>query len=313
MKVLIIGANGYVGNVIAEKCMSKGWPVVGSTRSPEGFERLRNQGMQPHLGSLNEPDSLLSVYPQVDAVVYSAYGYNDPGNAAHEIAQGKSHISWILEAMFDSGKIFVLTSGTGVFPDTTDTVFTEETPLPPTDSPITMARRNLEIEAQAAAQHGVHSIVLRPPTVYGRGGSFLVPRFLLDHARSVGESVYIEGTENNKWSAVHVDDLAHLYILALEKAQPGSLFHTASESGITTHKIAESISRAAKLGGKTKAITLKDVQTLFGPWAEWWGINNQSSGEKARTQLGWNPQATPMLEDIEHGSYMANVAGIATP
>jgi nucleoside-diphosphate-sugar epimerase len=47
MKVLIIGANGYVGNVITQKCMSKGWSVVGSTRSPEGFERLRNQGMQP--------------------------------------------------------------------------------------------------------------------------------------------------------------------------------------------------------------------------------------------------------------------------
>jgi nucleoside-diphosphate-sugar epimerase len=266
--------------------------------------------MQPHLGSLNEPDSLLAVLPEVDAVVYSAYGYNNADNAAHEISQGKSHISWILKAMSNSGKIFVLTSGTGVFPDTSDTIFTEEVPFPTTNSPITIARRNLEMETRTAAQDGVHSIVLRPPTVYGRGGSFLIPRFLLDHARSAGESVYIEGMENNKWSAVHVDDLADLYVLALEKAQPGSLFNTASQSGLTTHEIAASISCAAKLGGKTKAISLKDAQRLFGPWAELWGINNQSSGEKARMDLGWNPQATPMLEDIEHGSYVA--AGVAT-
>ena len=303
MKILVIGANGYIGNVIAERILSEGWSVIGSTRSEAASVRLREQGIEPYLGDLEKPETILPIIPQIDAVVYSAYGYNAVEDAEREISSGKSHITWLLEAMYATDKTFVLTSGSGVYPDTGDIICTEETPMPPSKSSITIARRNLEIEVQAAAKHGVRTIVLRPPTVYGRGGSLLVPRFLLDHARSQGESIYIEGTENKKWSTVHVDDLADLFILALHKARAGSFYNTASESGITTRDIASSISRAADLGGKVKAISLEQMCSLFGNWGEWWGINNQLSGEKAMMELGWKPHQVSMLEDIEHGSY----------
>lgn len=263
--------------------------------------------MRANVGSLEEPDSLRDAIAEADAVIYSAYGYNDKADAEREIASGRSHLTWMLEAMANTGKKLILTSGTGVYPDTGDKIYTEEMPFPHADSPITIARRNLEQEVLNASATAVHSIVLRPPTVYGRAGSFLVPRLLLDHALSTRESIYIEGTVNNRWSAVHVDDLADLYILALKHAQPGTLFNTASESGVTTRQIAESISRAARLGGKITPVSLQRSRDLFQHWGEWWGINNQCSGEKAMSDLGWKPHRPRLLDDIERGSYKSKV------
>jgi nucleoside-diphosphate-sugar epimerase len=314
VKILIIGATGYIGNVVAEKLVDQGHSVIGMARSKESAMNLSKQGIEPLLATLDEPKGFLPIVANVDAVIYAAYGYENSESAAKELASGKSHITDMLKTLYGSGKTFIFTSGSGVFPDTGDIVYIEETAFTPIDLPLNIARRNLELEVEEAAKHNVRSIVLRPPTAYGRGGSFIVPRYLLDHALKTGDSIYIKGTENNKWSAVHVDDLADLYVLALNYAKAGSVYNTGSESGITTLSIAEAISRAAGLGGKVKSLSMQQGRDLFGHWAEWWALNNQCSGEKAKVELGWKPHRISMLEDIEKGSYaqMANASGAKT-
>jgi len=308
MKSLVIGATGYIGIVVAERLLQTGRTVIGVSRSDEGAEKLRKIGVEPFNASLEEPAAIIRRISDVDEVIYIAYGYQSEAAAIKELNDAKSHLTDILKAMFNTKKTFVLTSGTGVIPESGDIVYAEDTPLPPTESPITLARRKLEIEVMEAGKQGFRTIVLRPPTVYGRGGSFVVPRTLLDHAIEQRESVYVHGTENKKWSTVDVDDLADLFVLALEKAPSGSLYNTASESGVTVQSFAEAISRAAGLGGKTKPITLDESIKIFGPWGEWITFNNQCSGEKARTELGWKPHRKSMLEDIERGSYAVPLA-----
>src|SRR5262249_25438782 len=135
------------------------------------------------------------------------------------------------------------------------------------------------------------------------GGSLFVPNTLIDYAFKSGISSYIEGTEENKWSTVHIDDLADLFLAVIDQAEAGSLWHTSSASGITTKSIAEAISRVAGLGGKITSLDTEEAKKLFGHWASFWSINNQSSGRKAMRNLGWHPTGISMLEDIEHGSY----------
>jgi nucleoside-diphosphate-sugar epimerase len=303
MKIFLIGATGFIGNAVAKRLLQEKHVVVGLVRSKEAKEKLQQQGIVPYLGTLDEPTKLLPMIKEADVVIYAAYGYEKAERTEQELLSGKSHLTDLLQAMHGSNKQFIFTSGTGVFPDTGDRIYTEQTIFTPINSSLNMARRALEIEVQAAAQHKVHSIVLRPPTAYGNGGSLMIPRFLLDHALKTGDSIYCTGTENNKWSAVHVDDLADLYLLAIDKAAAGSLYNAASESGITTLAIAESISRSAGLFGKTKAVSLEKAQEIFGHWANWWALNNQCSGEKAKTELGWAPSRLSMLADIEKGSY----------
>jgi nucleoside-diphosphate-sugar epimerase len=305
MKILLLGATGYIGNVLGEYLLRSGHEVTGIARTTGAANKLKKQGMDSFLGSFEEVETILKIAKSADTIINAAYGYARPQDAEIEIASGQSHLSPILKSIEGSGKRFIFISGSGVFPDSGDIVFSEETPFPPTNSPMVIARRNLEKEVlETAKSGGIHSIVLRPPTVYGRGGSFIVPRYLLDHALKTKESVYIQGCENKLWSAVDIDDLADLFLLALDKAPPGSLYNTGSQSGISTLQIAQAISRAAGLGGKTKAISLESALEIFGHWGEWWSINNQCTGEKAKQELGWKPHRPSMLEDIEKGSYL---------
>lgn len=304
LKSLVIGATGYIGNVVAERLLAKGHTVLAGTRSEVGAGKLRKQGLEPLFADIEQPESIAQKLADIDLVVYVAYAYNNEKNAIQELQSGTSHLTPILQAMSNSGKTFILTSGTGVVGDSIDIVYSEDTPLPETTSPITLMRRNLESEVSAAARLGVRTIVLRPPTVYGRGGSFVVPRYLMDYALKHRESVYVEGTENNKRSAVHVDDLADLFLLAFEKAEPGELFNTAAETGVRTIDIAESISRAVGMNGRTRAVPLEEARDIFGHWGVWWAQNNQCTGEKARNVLGWNPHRPSLLEEIEAGSYV---------
>lgn len=301
----MIGATGYIGRAVAKRLQEEGYSIVALARSKESEEKIRKQGLEPYFGTLKEVSGILPILEESDVVIYTAYGYENIETAERELSSKKSHLTDVLHAMFGSNKKFILTSGSGVFPDTGNLIYTEETVFEPINSPLNIARRSLELEVQNAAQHNVHSIILRPPTVYGHGGSFMVPRFLLDHARRTGDSIYCDGTENKKWSAVHVDDLADLFVLAVAKAKAGSVYNTASESEISTLSIAQAISRAAGLQGRTKAISLKEGRELFRHWADWWALNNQCSGEKAKQELGWNPHRVSMLEDIQSGSYFS--------
>lgn len=303
MKTIVIAASGYIGNVIAERLANEGFSVTGTTRSQESASKLQKQGVTPLIATLEDPVPIIKKLDAADAVVYCAYAYNSIDTARNEIESGKSHLSKIFSAMKNSNKHFVLISGTGVVPDSTDLVYDEDTPLPPSQSPVTIARRNLEQEVIAESKNGIKSVVLRPPCVYGRGGSFIVPRFLLDHALKARESVYVEGSENNKRSTVHVEDLADLVLLSLQKARAGSIYCTGAESGITTLSIAQSISRCAGLGGKVRAVSLEESRQIFGHWGEWWSMSNQTSGNKARSELGWNPYRLSLLDEIEKGSY----------
>ncbi|MBX9567535.1 MAG: NAD-dependent epimerase/dehydratase family protein [Candidatus Obscuribacterales bacterium] len=309
MRILVIGATGYIGNVISERLLKDGHRIVASVRSAEAEKKLQAQDVETFFASLDEDAPIIERLAGVDAVVYAAYGYNSIETAEKEVRTGKSHLTKIIGALWGSGKTFLLISGTGVVPDSTDKVYDESTPLPPTNSPVVMARRNLEKEIVSACDKGIRSIVLRPPCVYGRGGSFIVPRFLLDHALAKRESVYVEGTENHKRSAVHVDDLADLTVLAMGRAPSGSFYCTGAESGVTTQSIAEAISKCAGIGGQTKAVTLEESRQIFGHWGEWWSLNNQCAGDKARRELGWTPSRPSLLEDIVNGSYATSAKG----
>lgn len=301
MKILVIGATGYIGSTVAEKLKENGHTVFGLGRSESSIAKLNSMGIRPHKGNLKDPASIISLLPEIDALFHIGYVLDDK----QTVNEGRSHLTNILKAMEGSNKHFIFTSGTGVLLDTEDKIYSEETPLKKTTLYTTIARRAVEQEALDSYKNGIHSIVLRPPVVYGRAGSYLIPKDLIIHALTHKESIYIEGTANNMWSTVDVDDLADLYLLCLEKAEPGSLWHTTDRSGVTTKSIAESVSRLAGLNGKTKSVSLAYAQEFFSHWAQFWTLNNQSSANKAKEKLGWKPRRASMLEDIENGSYKA--------
>ena len=54
MKVLLTGATGYTGRVVAEALRTTGHEVTGLARSPEAEQAKSGLGWQPHAASLLE-------------------------------------------------------------------------------------------------------------------------------------------------------------------------------------------------------------------------------------------------------------------
>ena len=71
-------------------------------------------------------------------------------------------------------------------------------------------------------------------------------------AREKGLFAYI-GEGHNRWPAAHVSDVARLYRLAIEKAEPGAKYNAVAEEGVTARDIAETIGRRLKLPVKSIA------------------------------------------------------------
>jgi nucleoside-diphosphate-sugar epimerase len=207
-------------------------------------------------------------------------------------------IDAILDALAGSDKPFVYTSGIWSHGDTGNAVADETTP--PKPAALVKWRQAVEDRVREGAKRGIRTAVIRPAIVYGRGGG--IPAGFVDSARKDGAARYV-GTGENRWPFVHVDDLADLYLLALERAPAGSLLLGVAGPSHPVRNVAAAASRGAGAGGRTTAWPLEDARKTLGPYADALVLDQQASGRRAQEMLGWQPRRPDVLEDIERGSY----------
>ncbi|MBD2102892.1 NAD-dependent epimerase/dehydratase family protein [Leptolyngbya sp. FACHB-261] len=322
MKIFLTGATGYVGSVIAEKLLAAGHEVIGFARSDEAETKLHQLSIKPHRGDLSDAQSIKRGIQRADAVIHAAghqpmvepgrgvvviTNQNDPSwqnDFIRMLGAERNTVNIILSALEGSEKPFIFTSGSFVVADlasgdASDIVYDEDALFAP---PSFMAPRvETENLIRSAALRGVHSIVIRPPMIFGRGGTWQILH-LIERAKGVKSVPYI-GKGENIWSTVHVDDLSNLYVLALEHASPGSLFN-AGTGEVTAKGLSEAVSRLVGMGSRTESWTMEQAMGVWGPTvATIVATNSRVTGTKARRELGWEPKGPVILNDIEQGSY----------
>jgi nucleoside-diphosphate-sugar epimerase len=301
MKIFLTGATGYIGSVIAEKLLHAGHEVTGLVRSKESAQKLEKQGILPFFGDLNAPESLVSVAQEADGVIHTAFDLDSRDFLTASSIEAKA-VKVLVAAMEGSGKPFIFTSGTGVLGDTKDVIYDENTPIQLSGSPTVRALQiRLETEKAVLNAVGMRGIVLRPPNVYGRGDGRVFFMMLRAAGQKLGAVPVAEGAEDNLWSYVHVDDLADLFVLAIDKATAGELFHAGAQSGIRSKDIAAALSTGLGLDGKIVALPKAELGEAFGmaAMADYWASNSQSSKEKAHRMLGWEPKHVDLLSEAE--------------
>jgi len=110
------------------------------------------------------------------------------------------------------------------------------------------------------------------------------------------------GTGENRWPVVHVEDLADLYVRALN-CPPATLLFAADATSFRVREIAEAASRGAGRDGRTEAWPLEDARRTLGAYADALVLDQLISSDKARTTLGWRPRSPSVLDDLRAGSY----------
>jgi nucleoside-diphosphate-sugar epimerase len=293
MNVLLTSATGYVGSAVAKALQTAGHQVIGIARSEASAQRLAASGIQPYRGDLTDAASLGQAAQMADAVIHTA-----ATNDANMASVDRSAVETILAALEGTEKPFVYTSGIWVMGDTAGQVADETFPLYP--SPIVAWRPAIEELVLAAAQQGVRSLVIRPALVYGQGGGLVA--MLMQHGRD-RNSVPVVGDGLNAWSLIHVEDLANLYVKAMEQAPAGTLLIGASGEYLPLKTIALAVARAAGVGDRIHSLTLDEARETWGLLADAIALDQKVSGERARQLLNWVPSAPSVLEDLSNGSY----------
>jgi nucleoside-diphosphate-sugar epimerase len=281
MRIFLTGANGFIGGAAAKTLIAGGHSVRGLVRDRAKADAVQAHGIEPVIGSLDDAALLQAEAAASEGVVNAA-------NSGHRGA-----VEALIAGLAGSGKPLVHSSGTSTIADRamgepSDRIFHEDTPIAP--EPERVAR--VAIDRLVLGTSGIRSVVLCNSMIYGHAlgtpaQSVQVPA-LVQQARASGVVRYI-GRGLNRWSNVHIADVAALYALAIAKAPAASFIYV--ESGEEAlGEVARAIAMQLGLGA---------AQSWPGEAAmEFWGREKAmfSLGSNSRVRgkaagiLGWRPQ-----------------------
>ncbi|MEU0468362.1 NAD-dependent epimerase/dehydratase family protein [Amycolatopsis sp. NPDC006131] len=293
MKVFITGGTGYLGTVLVEHLVRAGHDVAALARSDASAARLHEAGATPVAGSLSDTAVLAGAAAAADAVIHAAVDYAmTDESTAMELAAVKALVDGAASGTVR--KPFVFTSTGLVYGFEEDQDKSEDAVLPEVSAqPVKVAAERIVCGAA-----GISGIVFRAGLVFGRGGSALVTG-LIQSAQHTGTSIYV-GDGENAWTPVHVDDLADLYVAALERPVAG-IYNAVGAVPFTFRALAEAI---GDLTGKPVAsVPLKIAEQSFGPAARILTTTSGLDAAKARDTFGWSPAPRSLIDDVRSGSY----------
>jgi nucleoside-diphosphate-sugar epimerase len=254
--------------------------VRGLVRNKAKADVVAAHGIEAVIGSLDDAGVLHDEARAADAVI----------NAASSDHRGA--VETLISALSGSGKALIHSSGSSIVADLamgepSDRIFDEATPV----KPLPEKASRVAIDALVLAAPEIRSVVLCNTMIYGHAlgppaQSVQIPA-LVREAKASGVVRYI-GRGLNRWSNVHIADVAALYELALSKAPAGTFMYV--ESGEEAlGEIAKAI--AIRLGvGAPQSWNADEAITAWerNMAAFSLGSNSRVRG-KIAAELGWSP------------------------
>ena len=292
MKILLTGATGYIGSAVRQALLAAGHEVIALVRTSEAAHSVSAPGVEPVIGDMRNTELVTSLAQRSAGAIHAAATGDQ-----HSAAADRDLTNAVIVGLGERGAPFLRTGGIWVHGDGAD--ITEDTPR---SAPTIVAWREA-IDLPALTAPGVRAVLVEPGIVYGHGKG--IPNVVTrgDATKGPEPAVTILGTGDQHWATVHVDDLADLYIAALEKAKHGSVYLGVSGHNPTVRELGEAAARVRGMGGRVYAEGDAATIDRLKAFGEALLLDQQADGGRARSELAWTPTRPTLLEEIESGSY----------
>jgi nucleoside-diphosphate-sugar epimerase len=293
MRIFVTGSAGFIGSALIPNLIQAGHSVLGLTRSEAGAETLRGLGAEVHYGNTEDLDSLREGAARSDGIIHLAFNH-DFSQFLKNCEDDRNAIVAMGEVLLGSNRPFVMTSGTAIAENVDGKPSTEDSPTSSWNP-----RAASEGVLRDLRARGVNTSVVRLPQVHDTRKQGLVP-YVHALAREKGVSAYI-GDGGNRWPAAHISDVARLYHLAFEKAEPGAIYHAVDEEGVSMKAIAEALGRGLKV--PVVSIKPEEAEAHFGWLGRFAEHDMPSSSALTRKKLNWTPTGPGLIADLDGMDY----------
>ena len=235
MKVLITGANGFLGQRVVALFLKRGHTVRALVRPAAKVERMHwPESVELFRADLRASRDLVAAFEGIDAVVHLAAGVK--GGEDAQFAASVVGTERLLDAMAKSQtKRLVLASSFSVYDwSAIKGELTEESPLEPSsdlydrDGYAVAKVWQERVARRMADEHGWALTVLRPGFIFGRGNEDLACL-----GQKVGRFQLLFGP-GSRIPLSHVDNTADAFVTATENPKAiGQTFNIVDDEGPT--------------------------------------------------------------------------------
>lgn len=264
MRVLVTGANGFVGAALCRKLVDRGETVRGLVRKTSDLSLLEGIPVDLVVGSLDDPDSLTRAARDSDIVYHVAAAVTDWGTLEFFRRVNVEGTRNILDVSIQTSvKRFVLVSSVAVQDFIGGWDMTENTPKGPTPFPYCVSKREAESLALDYHRSGkIQVTIIRPGDVYGPGDrvSLLKMAKMLERGRMI-----VIGGGEVLGAFTYIENLVDGLILAGSHTQaPGEVFIVTDGEKITWRRYFKKLTRELVLPEPRLSINWRIAWILAG-------------------------------------------------
>jgi UDP-glucose 4-epimerase len=306
--VLVTGGAGYIGSIVARDLLAAGHEVVVLDNLRQGHREAVPEGGRLVVVDLLEQDAVMALLTEgFDGVLHFAALALVGESVLHPERYWRTNVGGtlnLLEAMNSAGvDRLVFSSTCAVYGEPDDVPIPETAPLRPINAYGASKLAVDQMIGHFCTAHVLGAVSLRYFNVAGASGQLgedhrpethLIPNIL---RAALGHNSYVEiygtdyptpdGTAIRDY--IHIDDLSHAHLLALEANRPGEhqIFNLGNGSGFSVREV---IAAAERVTGAEIPKRETDRRPGDPPMLV-------AASERIRSELGWVPHK-PELEEI---------------
>ncbi|MFB7719166.1 NAD-dependent epimerase/dehydratase family protein [Nocardia sp. NPDC056100] len=291
MDILLTGATGYIGSHVLTALTGAGHTVTAVVRSEQAAAKVKSDRVNAIVGAVDDEAFLVELLRRCEGAIHTA-STGDAKAADFDAAV----VAAVRSAFTGTGKPYAHIAG--LWEWGSNSTVAEDEPFNP---PAIVAWRPALTE-QALAIEGARVSIVNSAMVYGDGGGSAAGLIAGAPRDSAGNLTTV-GSGRQHWCTVHAADVAELFRLVIETPTARGRFIAASGVNPTVRELTEAAARAIGAPGVVSETDEATTARLGDYLAEALLLDQQATGAKAHSELGWTPHGPSLLEELEFGSY----------